>query len=434
MTATRMQEQEDLLTGGDLRAPRHAPRRAGWRYRLNVLISDRTSALTVVLVLVLVYLMAVPVLLMVSDAFTVQTGDAHNTGQAVGEPTTYYLWRTMRSPVAAQLFWTPLTNTLKVALVAVFGSLVVGTTLAVLVRRSNIWGHRWLASALIVPYLLPSWTFALAWITIFKNRRMAGSPGWIETAGISTPDWLAYGQFPITVIYILHYSPFVFMLVGNSLARLNSQYEEAALVVGADWWTRMRTVVLPILTPSLVSSAVLVFAKTIGEFGASYVVGLPDGFRVLSTSLYQSVNTRQSGVAAVFALALIVLGALSLLVDARFVKEAKRFVTITGKGNPARRVDLRRWRAAGTAVPVVVFLISVILPLTVLTLSTVMRTPGVFTPENFTADYWVGDTLSTQSFRNGILMEPRTWSAARNTAAPGGGQPLARDRGGRPAR
>lgn len=385
-----------------------------WRYRARILLTDRTTIIGTLLLLVLLYLMAVPVALLLVDSVTVQTGDARAAGEP-GSLTSYYLWRTFRSPVAASLFWTPLWHTMTVSAVAVTGALVLGTTLAVLVRRTDVFGSRWLTSALIVPYLLPSWTFALAWLTIFKNRRTAGSPGWLEAVGITTPDWLAYGQFPIMAIYVLHYTPFVFMLVGNSLARLDSQYEEAARVAGAGWWRRMRTIVLPLLTPSLVSGAVLVFAKAIGEFGAAYVVGLPVGYQVLSTSLYQSVSTRESGVAAVLAGVLIVLGALSLLVDARFVKEARRFVTITGKGNRATRVRLGRWRASAGVFPFAIVLVSVIVPLLVLLLSTLMRTPGIFTAGNFSLDYWLGTDLPTQSFSEGVLVHDRTWSAVRNT-------------------
>jgi iron(III) transport system permease protein len=56
-----------------------------------------------------------------------------------------------------------------------------------------------ISNAAIIPYVMPSWTLALAWITLFKNQRIGGTRG-IFTAltGISTPDWFAYGLFPIT--------------------------------------------------------------------------------------------------------------------------------------------------------------------------------------------------------------------------------------------
>ena len=62
---------------------------------------------------------------------------------------------------------------------------------------------------------MPSWTLALAWITIFKNQRIGGQQGIFQAVtGIATPDWFAYGLFPITITLALHYFPFGFMLIG----------------------------------------------------------------------------------------------------------------------------------------------------------------------------------------------------------------------------
>lgn len=65
--------------------------------------------------------------------------------------------------------------------------------------------------------MLPSWTFALAWLTLFKNRTTGRLPGWMETFGFTPPDWLAYGALPISLILALHYAPFVILLFGNAL-------------------------------------------------------------------------------------------------------------------------------------------------------------------------------------------------------------------------
>ena len=86
---------------------------------------------------------------------------------------------------------------------------------------------------MIVPYMLPAWTFALAWTTLFKNRTIGGQLGWFEAMGFSPPDWLAYGQVPIIIILSLHYAPFVILLLGNALRRFDSQLDDSARILGA---------------------------------------------------------------------------------------------------------------------------------------------------------------------------------------------------------
>jgi len=145
------------------------------------------------------------------------------------------------------------------------------------------------------------------------------------------------------------------------------------------------------------------------------VLGMPVQFEVLSTSLYRNISTRQSGVAAVLAGAIILIGVISLLVDARLVKEGKRFVTVGSKGSMNRLSQLGRWRPFATAGASLVFAISVAIPLITLILSTVMRKPGDFSPSNFTLDFWIGHDLDTVALPQGILLTPDLWAAAWNT-------------------
>ena len=239
--------------------------------------------------------------------------------------------------------------------------------------------------------------------------------GWFEALGLTPPDWLAYGQFPITIILALHYTPFVILLFGNALRRLDSQLEESARILGASPQVVARKIILPLMLPSLMSATVLIFAKCLGEFGVSYVLGLPVDYDVLATSLYRSISSRQPGVAAVIAIAIMLLGMISLLIDARLVRESRKFVTIGGKGSMNRKNSLGKLQFPAYAFALIIFLISVGLPLLVLTMSTLMRVPGNFSLDNFTLDYWIGHNLEFVYVPSGILLTPDLWNATWNT-------------------
>lgn len=383
------------------------------RFRRHV--STPTNILGVSLVLLFSYLIALPILLLLNDAVRVQYADTGRTGQGFGEFTWYYFQRVFLSPVSEQIFWKPLLHTAGVAIGAMAFALVVGGVLAWLLSRTNMWGRKWFATALIVPYMLPSWTFAMAWIQIFKNRTSGGSPGWLESMGFSPPDWLAYGQLPVTIVLALHYTPFVILLFGNALRRLDSQLEDSARILGARRSVVTRKIVLPLMLPSLLSATTLIFAKCLGDFGVTYILGLPVNYDVLATSLFRTITARQSGAAAVLAGAIILVGLISVLVDMRLVKEARRFVTVGGKGSMDRRSDLRRWRLPATMFAGAVFAVSAFIPLAVLALTTVMRQPANFSWSNFTLDYWIGTNLETVALRQGILITPEFWAATWNT-------------------
>jgi len=392
-----------------------APPGSRFRYGLKIALREPTTLIGVLMAALFLYLIVVPILSILSDAATVQFGDERRIKEDLGAFTLYYLKRAFTSPVAHDLFWTPLLNTLKVGIGAILISVVVGGLLAWLVARTDMFGRRWFATALIVPYMLPAWTFALAWTTLFKNRTIGGQPGWLESMGFSPPDWLAYGQFPITVILAMHYTPFVILLFGSALRRFDSQLEDSARILGASSRTVAWAVILPLMRPALMSAVVLIFAKCLGEFGVPYVLGLPVKFDVLATSLYRSIGSRQTGVAGVLAGAIMLIGMIAILVDAWLAREARRFVTVGSKGSMNRESRLKRWRLPATGFATAFFIAAVCLPILTLALSTVMRQPGNFAWSNFTLDFWIGRDLPTIAMRTGILLSPDLWQAAWNT-------------------
>lgn len=385
------------------------------RYRWLWLMQSPTVLIGLLLALLFVYFIAVPVGSLLLDAVQVQFGDERRIGSMTGDWTDYYLIRTLSSPVADSMFWQPLWNTLRVASGVILLSLSLGGLLAWLITRSTLPGRRWFATALIVPYMLPAWTFAMAWTTLFRNRTIGGQQGWFEAMGMSPPDWLAYGELPIILILTLNYIPFVILLFGNALRTFDVQLEDSARILGANTFTVTFRILLPLMLPSLMSATVLIFAKVLGEFGVSYLLGLPVNYTVLSTSLFRSIELRQTGGAAVVACAIMLFGVLSLLLDATLLKEARKFVTVSGKGGMLRQQKLGRWQWPAVSFVSCVFIISVILPLSVLSLSTFMLVPGDFSLANFTLDFWIGDNLGTVAETRGILLSPNLWRAAWNT-------------------
>ncbi len=386
-----------------------------FHYRLKIGWREPTTILGVILTILFFYLIFIPILSLLIDAIQIQFGDERRAGGILGDFTTYYFKRALFSPVSQILFWEPLKHTLSISFGVILVSLSVGSILAWLLSRTDMFGSKWFATALIVPYMLPSWTFALAWRTLFKNRAVGGLEGWFESLGLMPPDWLAYGQFPITTILSLHYIPFVLLLFGNALKRFDTQLEDTAKILGTSPRNVALRIILPLMLPSLMSATILIFAKCLGEFGVSYVLGLPVNYDVLATSLYRSIASRQTGVASILAAAIMTIGIISLLIDARFIRESRKFVTIGTKGEMNRINKLGFYRFPATMLASIIFMISVALPLLVLFLSTVMRIPGDFSMSNFTFDYWIGENLKFAYYRSGILLTPELWTVIWNT-------------------
>jgi iron(III) transport system permease protein len=367
------------------------------------------------LVLLLIYLVIAPIVSMLADAVIVAPADSTRIGQPAGATTTYYLDRTLSSPISPLLFWDPLVHTVVTAIGTTIVALTLGGALAWLVVRTDMPLRRWFAGALVVPYMLPSWTFALAWLTLFKNRTIAGQQGILEGFGLDPPDWLAYGAVPIVITLGLHYFPFAFLLFGNALRRLDAQLEESAHVLGAGARRTFWRIIVPLMLPAVLSSVLLIFSRVLGTFGTPYILGLPVRYSVLSTSLYQSFKNGNNGVMAVIAGVILIVGIVVVSADAWLLREQRRFVTVGARTSLDRPSRLRRLRPFALGFALLALLATAVVPIGTLVLSTFMRIPGVISFDNFTLDFWIGSFPAYIGFPVGVLRSPVLYAAIWNS-------------------
>lgn len=376
--------------------------------------------LSVCFIVLLAYLVVVPLFMMVQETFIVHPLERFQIpGSKVNDFTLAHWYRFFISESAYTFFYRPLVNTLIISFGLSFLALLIGGALAWLVVRTDMPLKETISNWAVVPYILPSWTLALAWISLFKNDRIGGEKGIVSAlTGFEPSDWFAYGLFPITVTLALHYFPFAFLLIGGALRNIDAQLEESASLVGAGRLAIIRRITIPLIVPSIMAAFLLSFARGLGTFGTPAFLGGPVREFVLSTSLYGNLIGQRPGLGYLAALVMIVIGMLVLYMDHRMVGARKSFVTVAGKGARLGLIELGRWRWA-LAGFILFFLFSVIVvPLVALAIDTVMLIPGVYSWENLTLHYWVGEasySIGLGTGEAGILKNPQILSALKNT-------------------
>jgi len=387
------------------------------RFRNNIacLRYEPTILVAVVLTLLLTYLVLVPLGSMLLDTIRVTLKDSATTGMERGSFTTYFLQRTLASRVSRVLFWRPLLRTLLVSFFVALIAIPLGALMAWLTIRTDLPGRRFVSSVMVIPYMLPSWTFAVAWLNLLKNRRMGGAPGILENLGFIPPNWLSYGPLPIIVCEALHLFPFAFLLFGNALRSVDIQLEESARVLGAKRSVITRRIILPLLKPALMSALLLTVSRVLGSFGTPYLLGSVVKYHLLPTALYNSFKVGSPGVAAVIASATILIGVLLVTVDTWFVREFKRYITMGGKGAMKRTTPLGGWRIPAGGLAALVVFIAVVLPLGTIILSSVTMQAGVIKPGNFTMAFWVGKEIPAMPGQNGVFFNKEILLAALNS-------------------
>jgi iron(III) transport system permease protein len=378
--------------------------------------SNPPFILSVFLLIALLYLVIGPLFTMIQSAFTLHPRDALFVAGEAGEFTTHYFVRTFFSRMRTVLFFEPFLNTLLVIFPMSALALLIGGVLAWLVVRTDLPGRRMIAKLAIIPYTLPSWTLALAWITLFKNRRIGGAAGILEWMGFKLPDWLSFGPIPIIVVMALHYYPFSFLLIGGALRDIDTRLEESALVLGADTKVIMRRIVFSLVTPAVLSSWILTLARGLGSFGAPNILGRPVNFQVLSTRLYSNMQTGSPGEGYLLAIVMIIMAVSFLYLNQKVIGTRKGYVTITGKAATKSIIRLGKYKTLISFCVYLFLFCVVVVPLLVLGIETIVMTPGNYSLSNFTTHFWIGKSNpSILSGQPGVLRDPQMWEGLWNT-------------------
>jgi iron(III) transport system permease protein len=349
------------------------------------------NVILVSLLIILVYLVLLPLFSIVNDTFRVHSSELMRIkGAAAGDLTTYHWNNIFAGKYSQNIFYKPLVNTILVAITTCFIAIFMGGGFAWLVTRTDIQFKKLISSLFILPYIMPSWTLAMAWLNFFKNQYV-GAPGLFTAfTGIQTPDWFAYGFFPITIVLGLHYAPFAYILIGGILRNMDANLEEAAQILKAGRWRIIRKITIPIVLPAMLSTFLLVFSSAMSAFAVPAFLGSPVRFQVLTTQLFRTLNGMSPGFGYLIALVMIVIGALILTVNQILIGKRKSFATVTGKSSNISLINLKKLRGPVSIIVIVMLLCITIVPLITFTVESFMVSSGSFAAENFTTEFWMG--------------------------------------------
>jgi iron(III) transport system permease protein len=362
------------------------------KYRIIRFLQHPERVWGIVLLIVLGILVLIPVLYIVYNSFTFgPSAPRYVRGAQPGEGTIFYWVRVLVGRMSQAILYEPALHSLGIAAGMTAIAMTLGLLLAWLVVRTNLHWKGFFSAVLIIPYIMPSWTIALAWLMVFKSERFGGTPGLLNAMfGINPPQWVTYGLLPIVISSGIHYIPYTFILLRGALAHVDSSLEESAELLGASRSEVLRKITFPIVLPALGSAFVLTFSKGLGAFATQAFLGLPIRYYTLSTRVYSALKNRLYGEGYVLALILILATVMTVLINQRLVGTRKQYITIGGKGTRRKPVDLGRRRWPVTLLLMGFVFVFVIGPLLLLGWQTLMRYEGQYGLSNFTLHYWIG--------------------------------------------
>jgi iron(III) transport system permease protein len=247
--------------------------------------------------------------------------------------------RVWSSPAA----WRALRNSLETSVGATLLALVLGTAVALIVTLTDMRHRHAFVFLFVMPLIIAPQVMALAWLQITgPSSALLKMLGLAPPLGAKNP---LYSREGIILLLAIEYSPLVFLTLRAGLRSLPRELIEAAQAAGASRLAVVRDVILPLMTPSLLAGAALVFVSCLGNFGVAAFLGIPGGYLTLPTLIYQRLAGLGPGALAEVAVLSVVIGGIALMgIAAQELALRRRDVRTSGLSAPARPFPLGRWR------------------------------------------------------------------------------------------
>ncbi|HOM02412.1 MAG TPA: iron ABC transporter permease [Acetivibrio sp.] len=180
-----------------------------------------------------------------------------------------------------KFYWSTLINSFKVTIASTLVSAVLGLIMAYLLRSIKIKGSKYLNILIVISYLSPPFIGAYAWVQLLGRNgvitRVLNSVFNTQLGGI-------YGFAGIVLVFSLQSFPLVYMYVSGALKNLDNSLNEAAESLGCSTVQRVWKVIVPLITPTLLASSLLVFMRVFSDFGTPMLIG--EGYKTFPVLLY----------------------------------------------------------------------------------------------------------------------------------------------------
>jgi sulfate/thiosulfate transport system permease protein len=180
---------------------------------------------------------------------------------------------------------------------------VAGTIIAWVLVRDKFPGKRIINSLIDLPFALPTIVAGITLIALYGDNGVLGLSG------------VTFTRIGVVMALLFVTLPFVIRSVQPVLLELDTDMEEAAASLGAGPLTTFRRIILPNLTPAILSGVALAFARSIGEFGSLVLISgnIPFKTEVASVFIFSQIQSDREVTAAAVSVVLLFISLLILI-------------------------------------------------------------------------------------------------------------------------
>lgn len=279
-------------------------------------------------------------------------------------------------------------NSLLLGVLVVIVSTIIAAPLAYLFSRTKFARYRAFDIIFMIPFMTPPYIASMGWILFMQKRGllqqllpfMEGCENWFFSLG------------GLVAVMSFHVFPFMLTMLKNAMLNIPSSLEEAGAVFGAGFWARMKKIFLPLLSGNYAIGALLVFVKTISEYGTPSTLGKRIGFEVFTTEIHRYATVAPVAFGKSATLASVLIGiCLCMWMLQNYITTKKSYNLVSGKGSRFVEVKLSKpVTVLSWTYIILILLVAVGVPYFSVISTSLIKLRGFgFTKGNFTFQHYI---------------------------------------------
>jgi ABC-type spermidine/putrescine transport system permease subunit II len=209
---------------------------------------------------------------------------------------------------------------LRLAIFAVIIDLIFGIPLAYVLARKKFWGKGFLEDLITFTLVIPTSGFGFATLIAWTSVSGIGA---LFGEGIVETNYLIPGfnvPFMMLIVHIALTFPYIVKTLKAKLEDMSTLFEQASGTLGASPLTTFRKILFPLTMPAIFSGAVMAFARSLGETGATLVVS--SVYTTAPIAVISWVSQFKFGPAA-FLGSLLIIVASAIILPVEFILQKK---------------------------------------------------------------------------------------------------------------
>jgi iron(III) transport system permease protein len=288
-------------------------------------------------------------------------------------------------------------------------AMVIGVMLAWLIARTDLPLKGWLEFVFWVAFFLPPLPVAIGWILLL-DQQFGLVNQWLQLLPfIKHPVFNIYSFWGIIWVHLTTNLGVKVLLLAPAFRNMDAALEESSRSCGVTMLGTLRRIVIPLMAPAIIVSAILGLIRSLDAFEVELLLGVPIRLFVYSTKIRDLVTFEPPQYAPALALGTMLLVVLLAMVAVqRWYVGGHVYRTVGGRGFSTRPTTLGRWRLPAAGIVAVIAVVVTFVPMLVLLMGTFMRAFGYFNiPNPWTLEHWqrvLADTSLIRAFKNTMVV------------------------------